>query len=264
MDNALETASREELLQLAKQLLERITVLEARVIELEAENEQMRQELGKKQPPHWAKPNRSEPEGPKPPRRKRAPQYNQARHRETPIRTVQHFLERCPECDYRLRGQSLDYVRQVIELPEPQPVEVIEHQVIKRYCPKCERWRSPKLELAGQVLGQGRMGVGIASLIAYLRHTLRLPIRRIQVYLKAAHELSVSVGEIVELLHQVRRATEEEVAALKAAVRVSSVKHADETGWRENGQNGYIWAFSTRGRKECATMSMTTVVARGW
>jgi hypothetical protein len=97
----------------------------------------------------------------------------------TPTTCVEHALDRCPDCQYRLQGHSLDYSREVIELPEPQPVEVIEHRVIKRFCPHCRRWHSPKLDLTGQIVGQGRIGVRIASLIAYVRTTVRLPIRRI-------------------------------------------------------------------------------------
>lgn len=249
MDANLETASRDELLQLVKQLFERIATLEARVIELEAENEQLRQQLGKKQPPHWAKPNRPKAAEPKQPRRKRAPEHNHGRHREPPTRTIQHALDRCPECNYRLRGDSIDYTRQVIELPEPQPVEVIEHQVIKRYCPHCERWRRPQLDLGGQVLGQGRMGVHLVSLIGYLRQVLRLPVQRIQAYLATVHQLRLSVGEIVELLHQLRAASEGAVAGLKRQVRGSAVVHGDETGWRENGRNGFIWGFFTPGEE---------------
>jgi hypothetical protein len=98
--------------------------------------------------------------------------------------------------------------RKVIDLPPPAPVEVLEHQVIERSCPHCATWKTPTLDLTGQVLGQGRIGVRVAALVAYLRTVLRLPIRRIQ---------------------------------------DSAVLHADETGWREDGQNGYIWAFSTPG-----------------
>jgi len=32
---------------------------------------------------------------------------------------------------------------------------------------------------------------------------------------------------------------------LMAAYRSASVKHADETGWRTDGQNGYSWLFCT-------------------
>ena len=82
-----------------------------------------------------------------------------------------------------------------------RPVEVIEHRVIRRYCPKCQKWRSPKLVLAGvgqagvgQVLGRGRIGIRLISLIATLRHALRLPFERIQWYLETFHEFKVSVG----------------------------------------------------------------------
>jgi transposase len=232
-------ALKEQLGQAVTQLAaawQRHEELEQRITELE------RRSGG---PPSFAKPNRPKPAEPREPRKKRAREHNHARRREDPTRKVQHALERCPECHYQLRGTSLDYVRQVVELPEPRPVEVTEHEVIKRYCPKCEKWRSPKLDLSGQVLGQGRMGVRLISLIAYLRHTVRLPVRRIQVYLQSVHQLSISSGEIIELMHQVRQATRDTVEALKQQVRASRIVHADETGWREGGRNGYIWGFFT-------------------
>jgi hypothetical protein len=74
-----------------------------------------------------------------------------------------------------------------------------------------------------------------------------LPIRRIQVYLHTLHQLSLSAGEIVELLHQVRRTLQPQVAGLKQQARASPILHGDETSWRENGQNGYSWCFSTPG-----------------
>src|SRR5437762_676738 len=83
------------------------------------------------------------------------------------------------------------------ELRPPVPVEIVEHQVIKRWCPHCRRWRSPRLDLSGQVLGQGRIGTRIASLVAFLALVLRLPIRRIQAYLRLVHQLTISSGEVV-------------------------------------------------------------------
>jgi hypothetical protein len=37
------------------------------------------------------------------------------------------------------------------------------------------------------------------------------------------------------------------IEGLKQQARASPILHADETSWRENGQNGYIWALSTPG-----------------
>ena len=115
--------------------------------------------------------------------------------------------------------ESLDYSREVIELPPPQPVAVIEHQVVKRWCPHCEKWRSPQLDLSGQVLGQGRIGVRVAALVAYWRTTLRLPVRQVQTYLATLHDLQLSVGEIVELAHAVRKQLQGQADALLAQVR---------------------------------------------
>jgi len=197
-------------------------------------------------PPPFVKPNRpaTKRQGP---RKKRAAEYNTSRKRMAPTRIERHVLERCPDCDYRLSGESLDYRREVIELPPPQPVAVIEHQIIKRWCPCCGRWRSPKLNLAGQVIGQGRIGVRVASLVSYLRTTLRLPFRVIQEHLATLHHLRLSVGELVELTHDVRQQLQPQADQLKAAVQASTVTHGDETSWRENGQNGYAWAFVTGG-----------------
>jgi transposase len=53
----------------------------------------------------------------------------------------------------------------------------------------------------------------------------------------------------VQLRHQVRRTLQQEVETLKTQARASPILHGDETSWRENGQNGYIWAFSTPGEE---------------
>jgi transposase len=204
-------------------------------------------EQRKADPASFVKPNRAPPSEPKGPRKKRAAAHNTSRKRARPTRIERHVLERCPDCNYRLCGESIAYTREVIELPAPQPVEVIEYQVIKRWCPCCGAWRRPHLDLVGQVIGQGRIGVRIASLVSYLRTTLRLPFRAIQEYLVTLHNLRLSVGELVELTHDVRQQLQPQAEQLKAQVQTSTVTHGDETGWRENGQNGYAWAFVTGG-----------------
>jgi uncharacterized coiled-coil protein SlyX len=208
-------------------LTEQLQMALVRIAELEQD---------KSEPPPYVKPNRPPAVEPKGPRKKRAAEHNRSRQRATPTRIERHVLERCPKCDYRLSGESIDYTR-----------EVIEHQVIKRWCPCCGQWQSPRLDLQGQVLGQGRIGLRIASLVSYLRTTLRLPFRAIQSYLATLHGLQLSVGELVELTHAVRRQLRLQAEQLKAQVQSSRVAHGDETGWRENGQNGWAWTFVTGG-----------------
>jgi hypothetical protein len=97
------------------------------------------------------------------------------------------------------------------------------------------------------VLGQGRLGVRVVSLIAYLRQSARLPVRTIQQVLATLHGLRLSAGAIVDLLRRLQRATQAEQDALLAQARASPIVHMDETGWREDGQNGYVWGLVTPG-----------------
>jgi transposase len=220
-----------------------LTVAHARIAELEHEQKPP----VAKSPPSFVKPNRPKRDTPDGKRRKRAPQHNAARRREAPTRIERHALDRCPVCDYPLSGESIDYTRQVIEIPPPPPVEITEHRVIKRKCPHCDAWRSPHLDLSRQVMGQGRIGVRIASLVSSLRTSFRMTVRPIQTYLDTFHGLRLSIGEIVELTHRVRRASKTTIDGLKTEIRQSPVIHGDETGWREGGQNGFVWVLTTPG-----------------
>ena len=103
----------------------------------------------------------------------------------------------------------------------------------------------PEPELEGIVVGQRRFGVRLVGLIATLREKLRLPIRQIEWYLEAFHELHVSTGAIVDTLRVVAEQGAGQVGEIQEAVRSGPVVNADETGWRQGGKNGYVWVYST-------------------
>ena len=109
----------------------------------------------------------------------------------------------------------------------------------------CNRRCVPKVELGGVVAGQQRLGVNLVSLIVTLREAGRLPLRTIQWYLETAHQLHLSIGGIVEVIHRTAQRAEPAVDQILARIRASPVVHADETGWRQEGANGYVWTFST-------------------
>jgi transposase len=186
------------------------------------------------------------PDGQRKPRKKRDPKHNHARRREAPTQIIEHRISTCPACRSRLGGVSVARRRQVIELPPPPPIEVTEHVIYHGWCSQCGTWREAPLDVSREVIGQGRMGVKLTSVIAYLRTVMRLPVRQIQTYLASLHGLKISSGEIVELLHRATGQLHSLVAALKQQIRASPAVQADETGWREDGKNGYIWSVSTR------------------
>jgi transposase len=161
-----------------------------------------------------------------------------------PTQRVEHAVEACPDCGTHLSGGWVQRTREVIEIPVV-PVQVTEHVILARICPICERRRVPKVNWGGVVAGKQRFGVNLVSLMVTLREEGRLPLRTIQWYLQTVHQLQLSVGGIVQVIHGAAQQAQPVVAQILARIRASPVVHADETGWRQDGANGYVWTFST-------------------
>jgi hypothetical protein len=183
-----------------------------------------------------------------------------ARARMTPTAQQGHALAACPDCGAPLAGGTVKRTREVIEVPLG-PAVVTEHVYLERRCPDCGRRCVPGPELDGIVDGQSRLGVGLVSLVAVLREEARLPFAVIQRLVRVLHGLELSVGALVGAVQRVATRAGPAVERLREAIRASPVVHADETGWREDGHNGYAWTFSTpdvryfvRGTREKAVL----------
>lgn len=229
-------AENHELREELNQVKELLRVALARIEELEKQHE----------PPEFVKENvKKRPAEEKKPRKKRETKHNRGRVRAVPTQIVEHRIVSCPDCHLRLGGLSLARVREVIDIPEPQPVEVIHHRIFKGWCAQCHKWHEAPVDVHEETLGQGRIGVRLTSLIALLRTTMRLPVRQIRALLLIVYSCEISTGEIVELLHRVVSHAEPMLKSIKGQIRASPAVQADETGWREDGENGYIWSVCT-------------------
>ena len=236
---ALENASREELLLAIAAQRTVIADLRRRVERLEAQLRTRGPSAGMPGIKPSAKRGQPKPNRP----RKRRP-HGFARRRMEPTQRVVHVAESCPECGTGLSGGWVQRTREVIELPVA-PAEVIEHVFVARTCPLCDERRMPQDPLEGLAMGRRRLGPNLASLIVTLREEGRLPFRSIQWYLQTVHQLKLSVGAIVDLMHVAAQRAQPVVAEMLERIRASPVVHADETGWRQDGVNGYVWTFST-------------------
>lgn len=212
--------------------------LEARLAELEAGEGKRRGLAGNKIEP-------KKPEWPKAERKQREQSFVRKRMAE-PDERVKHAYDNCPGCGTGLGGGSVKRTREVIEI-RPSPAVVTEHVFIERCCPICEQRYTPPAQLEGVTVGKSRLGVGLVSVIATLREEARLPVEKIAWYLRTFHRLSLSAGAIVLALRRVAQRGKEQVGRILDTVRASPFINADETGWRENGNNGFAWVCSTPG-----------------
>jgi transposase len=250
--SGLDDLTREELIALVLKLHETVELQAKRIIELEAIVQAQAERIsaleeevsrlgGSKPKPAWVKPNAPKKE--KGPRKKRSQSF--ARHNLPATQVRYHVVENCPDCGRKLCGGSVKWRHQVVEIPEVH-VDVIDHLFVERRCGVCgKRWTPDASSvLSDVVVGKRSVGIGLMSLIAYLKTACRVPIGLIRQLLGSLYGVNVSKGEIAELLHAVAEIGQVEYDALLDKVRGSPVVHGDETGWREDGKNGYLWSFS--------------------
>jgi len=248
-----DTPSINDLLAIIAELQPEVAALRVRVSELEAENERLRKMVSGQGPPkppalsdlpHFVKPNR--PKQPKDKKHRRQRDCGYSRPLSEPTRTEEHALERCPDCGHKLSGGWLHDEREVIDIP-PIAVEVVRHCFIARRCGVCGKRHLPKRAeaLSGLTVGRHRFGVRLISLIAELVNVCRMPVRTVKRLLASLFGIHISAGGIVSLLAAVAKSGKRMYSELQEAVRGSPFVHADETGWREDGMNGYLWSFST-------------------
>lgn len=251
---SLDKLSRDELYRVIERLvreLEQARVESARlqgeVDRLVLRVEELEAELagrgpGSPRPPAWVKKSTAPRGADKSPRKKR--DTNFARKRGVATRQVTHVAEACPSCGCALRGRSVKRHREVIELVV-SPVEVTDHLLVERVCPQCERAVTPTLGSADGVVGQHRFGPRLMALISLWHESSRMTVRTIQEQMETLFSVHVSLGAIEDALHTVSARGESRVEAIREEIRQSEVVHSDETGWREDGQNRYVWLIAT-------------------
>jgi len=222
-----------------KELIEIIASLVARVEQLEEENGRLRRGQGGGA---GLSPKPSGP--PKEARERKRREQAFVRRREAPDEVRYHALERCPDCGRKLCGGWEHRRRQSIELMVDK--RVVDHVLLGRWCGVCSKRWLPEAEPSQLgVQGKRRFGASVQGLVAMLNVGCRLPIDMIQRLLRELFGLGISEGEVVKLLDGVRAAGRKELARLHNEVRGSPVVCADETGWRQDGENGYLWGFFT-------------------
>jgi len=251
--SGLDELTREELIALVLKLHETVELQAKRIVELEAIVQAQAERIsaleeevsklgGPKPKPAWVKANAPKKE--KGARKKRSQSFAR---QSLPATEVQyHVVENCPDCGRKLSGGSVKWRHQVIEIPKVR-IEVIDHLFVERRCGVCgKRWApDASAVLSDVVVGKKSIGIGLMSLIAYLKTACRVPIGLIRQLLGSLYGVRISKGEIAELLHAVAEIGGVHYDGLLDKVRGSPVVHGDETGWRESGRNGYLWSFST-------------------
>jgi transposase-like protein len=165
-------------------------------------------------------------------------------HQHVSLPTDRHKRVVCPHCQCRLTRRRRH--RRIVEDLVPSAVQVTCYHTESGYCPHCRKRiesQAPEQPPAANV-PHGQLGINALTTGAILRVRHRLPFRQIAQLMKDMPGLSISAGGLVKQLKRLSRWLEDQYQDLIRQMRASPHVHVDETGWRIDGKNFWLWAFT--------------------
>jgi len=143
--------------------------------------------------------------------------------------------ERCPDCGHSLRDAGVRD-RTVLDC-QPVHVERIVYRLGRKRCPHCGG--TVQAQPPG-VLPRCQYGNGLLSHVAVQHYLYGATLGQLE------KQTGIGYGSLIDALHQVARRLKDVPERLLRDYRRATVKHADETTWRNDGGNGYAWLFATK------------------
>ena len=146
----------------------------------------------------------------------------------------------CPECG----GTELSRVQEVRErtyedIPICRPI-AIRLEIERRYCRTCKKIVEAPVTY---VLPGARLSLRIMLIVTWFKIKLRMTEKAIPEVLYRLFGLKICEGEVIHILSQVAKAFAPYYKQLIQDIRNAPSRYIDETTWRINGENVYLWAF---------------------
>jgi len=217
-----------------------------RIAELEEANKRLRLELAEyRQQRYKAKSPAAEPAAAlRRPKKRGAPKGHPGWSRPVPQRADKHVavtLDQCPACGGRhlKRCQRYeDHYQEDIVLP---PVEVTRFRKYFYYCRDCGEvvYGVGEGELPGSYIGPVAK-----SLSSFLHFQMKVPYRKLRVLFRDIFHLSFSPGAAPGFDGQIRRRGAPIYEQMRQRLPAEPVAHVDETGWRKDGVNYWLWCVA--------------------
>lgn len=150
----------------------------------------------------------------------------------------------CPRCQCR----ELSACREVYEHVQEDIVLVPRTRVVRfrhrqSYCPKCRR---PVYQTAGEEVAGCCIGPVTRAVAMHLRYDLQIPYRKVQHILRDLFGMPLATASAMSFDRQATMRGLGLYEELGAKLKSADVAHADETSWRENGRNRYLWFGGNR------------------
>ena len=162
-----------------------------------------------------------------------------------PDEVVDHYPPACSMCGAGLDPETSvgHCARQVFDLPEPQPLVVIEHRAHDCKCAACGA-KTRGLFPDG-VKAPVQYGARITAFVVYLLHYQLLPENRLAALMADLFGVKVAAATIARMSRTCAERLRGFAQTVRDLVAGAPVKHMDETGFRIGGKTQWLHVAST-------------------
>lgn len=169
-----------------------------------------------------------------------------------PDNIIEHKLDICPISGLPL-GKPVGYWKKmIIDFPD-KPIIVTEHRIMKYISPATGEIIFAKIDLPKSVYGKN-----LQSIVVMLKN-LTNSHGKIADFMRELGASSFSDAEVQNITDRYSEKLKPERESNLKKIRKEPYLHADETGFRKDGQNGYVWGVFT---KTLSILSAATSRAR--
>ena len=193
--------------------------------------------------PVYSKPNATTGRGH---RRKRpgARAGHPGHRRPTPTRIDEHRAHRlkvCPCCGGPLQRCQRTRTRLIEDLPENLQSVVTEHTIHRDYCPQCKKHVEP---VVPDALPNATFGHRLVSFASWCHYGLGVTLDQLIDILQFHLQTKLSAGGLSATWQRLAEILTPWYEQLAEEAKASAYLHADETGWRVQGQTCWLWCFA--------------------
>ena len=153
---------------------------------------------------------------------------------------AEHRLERCPCCGGGLQRCKRTRTRIVEDIPQEITPLVTEHTIHRDYCPHCKKHVEP---VVPDAMPNATLGHHVVALSSWFHYGLGITIGQTRDLLGSHLHAEISAGGLADAWGRMAGALRPWYEQIGQELRNTACLHADETGWRVDGQTHWLWCF---------------------
>jgi len=149
----------------------------------------------------------------------------------------------CPNCGQSNITTSTEFIAKYIEDIPPVIKKVVQKKYMWGCCSDCH---TPAIAPEAETGPPVKVGPNLITLLTILRQQMAAPYRKLAQFSTEGLQIALSPSGALGIVNRVSKKFEAIYKGIEASLPFQLVLHGDETGWKMDGMNWYLWCFCNR------------------